>query len=63
MKRVKQAPVPVDTGKVYCPMCTHTVEVEIEHQGRHSHVRAGQKCPRCAASLGAAYIIPVGRAA
>ena len=53
----------VDVGKVYCPMCTHTVDAEIEHRVRRSSVRPGQKCPRCLASLDAGYILPVSEAA
>ncbi len=62
----------VETGKVYCPMCTHTVEAEIHrsHSGRvhgpHARrlaVKPGQRCPHCTAPLDAGYIFQVGRAA
>jgi uncharacterized protein (UPF0212 family) len=53
----------VEVGKVYCPMCTHTVDAEIEHQVRRSFARPGQKCPRCLAPLDAGYILPMSRAA
>ena len=53
----------VETGKVYCPMCTHTVEAEIEHRSGHSRSRPGQKCPRCSASLDAGYILRIRHAA
>ena len=33
---------------VYCPICTHTVEAEIQSHERRVFVRPGQKCPRCA---------------
>ncbi len=51
----KPQPLPtvIVTGKVYCPMCTHSVEVEIEHKGKHARVKPGQRCPRCSALLGA----------
>jgi len=50
----------IESGKVYCPICTHTVEAEIhvETQHRRAFVRPGQKCPRCAGSLDAGYIFP-----
>ena len=51
------------TGKVYCPMCTHTVDADIEHRLRHSFVKPGQKCPRCSASLDAGYILRISQAA
>jgi hypothetical protein len=50
-------------GAVYCPMCTHTVEAMIALQPRNSRVAPGQKCPRCAASLDAGYVMRVNRAA
>jgi hypothetical protein len=52
-------------GKVYCPMCTHTVDAEIQtrNQKRRAVVKPGQKCPRCSGSLDAGYIFQAGRAA
>ncbi len=50
-------------GKVYCPMCTHTVEAQIEHIGKRVQTKAGQKCPRCAGTLDAGYIFRMDRAA
>ena len=50
-------------AKVYCPMCTHTVDAQIEHVGKRAQVQAGQKCPRCAASLDAGFIFHIDRAA
>jgi hypothetical protein len=51
---------PVENAKVYCPMCTHTVEAEIQrHVAKHRHiVTPGQKCPHCCASLDAGFILP-----
>ena len=48
--------------KVYCTLCTRTVEaVASLRQGAvgkvHLAVEPGQKCPRCSASLDAAYIL------
>lgn len=51
------------TAKVYCPMCTHTVDATVEHQPKHIHVKRGQKCPRCSGSLDAGYIMYLERAA
>ncbi len=49
--------------KVYCPMCTHTVDAQVEVVGKRAQVRAGQKCPRCSASLDAGFIFHIDRAA
>ncbi len=64
---------PAETAKVYCPMCTHTVDADIQHPvktagrfsttGGRDKVRAGQKCPNCSASLDAGDILPKVRAA
>ena len=62
----KLAPV-TTTAKVYCPMCTHTVDATVEHHPRHAPrqmlVKRGQKCPRCSGSLDAGYIMYLERAA
>lgn len=50
-------------GFVYCPMCTHTVEADVVTGRKSAHVRPGQKCPRCNASLDAGYIMRYDRAA
>jgi DNA-directed RNA polymerase subunit RPC12/RpoP len=56
-----------ETRKVYCPMCTHTVDAETHRvHGRHTRrfaVKPGQKCPHCSAPLDAGYIFQSGRAA
>ncbi len=68
MIRRKAAATP-ETAKVYCPMCTHTVEAAIQRDAtaitlkRRAFVTPGQKCPNCSASLDAGYILPVGRRA
>ncbi len=49
--------VRIEKGSVYCPICTHTVEVEILTNGRSARVRDGQKCPRCGSSIGSAYVM------
>jgi hypothetical protein len=48
---------------VYCLICTHTVEADVVPIGRRVFVRSGQKCPRCASSLDAAYVVGQQRAA
>ncbi len=50
-------------GGVYCPICTHTVEAQIAVLGRNVEVKAGQKCPHCASSLDAGYVLRYDRAA
>lgn len=44
-------------GGVHCPICTHTVEARVILSGRHTFVQPGQKCPRCASSLDAGYVL------
>jgi hypothetical protein len=51
------------TAKVYCPMCTHTVDATVEQQARSIRVKRGQKCPRCSGSLDAGYVMYLQRAA
>jgi len=56
-------PAPTSTAKVYCPMCTHTVEATVEHHAKNVQVKRGQKCPRCSGRLDAGYIMYLERAA
>ena len=64
MKNVTKIAEPKQaTAKVYCPMCTHTVDANVEPQGRHMRVSHGQKCPRCSGALDAGYIMYLERAA
>jgi transposase-like protein len=63
MNTSKAVALRVETGKVYCPMCTHTVEALIEHHAKHSISKPGQKCPRCSGSLDAGYIFRLRQAA
>jgi uncharacterized protein (UPF0212 family) len=50
-------------GKAYCALCTRTVEAElvtnVNAESRKPRVRVapGQKCPRCSASLDAAFVV------
>jgi hypothetical protein len=50
-----------ETAKVYCPMCTHTVDAEIQRppfkSARRPVVKPGQKCQHCSAALDAGYIM------
>jgi uncharacterized protein (UPF0212 family) len=50
-------------GDVYCPICTHTVHAAVMVSGKLAHVRPGQKCPRCSASLDAGYVLRQQQAA
>ena len=50
-------------GQVHCPMCTHSVEADVEEIGRAIRVVPGQKCSRCAATLDVAAVIEVREAA
>jgi hypothetical protein len=50
-------------GQVYCPICSHTVEAEVEYAGRKIRVLPGQKCGRCAAPLDASAVVYIPKAA
>jgi hypothetical protein len=50
-------------GLAHCPMCTHTVPADIDLRGRSARVAAGQKCPRCGASLEVAVVVQIPEAA
>ncbi|MCL6507360.1 MAG: hypothetical protein K6T59_10055 [Bryobacteraceae bacterium] len=50
-------------GRVYCYICTHTVEARILQRGRRFVVKPGQKCPRCGSSLDAAGVVQLDEAA
>jgi len=48
-------------AQVHCPICTHTVQADVNITGKTAKVASGQKCPRCSATLDAAtvvYILP-----
>ena len=53
--------------KVYCPICTHTVDATVEREAKRNrkqhYVKPGQRCPRCSGSLDAGHIIDHERAA
>ena len=50
-------------GKVYCTLCTRTVDAEVTVQPNMVYRKAtlrvipGQKCPRCSTSLDAAFVM------
>ena len=50
-------------ARVYCPICTHTVEAEVvpveQGWGRKMKVVEGQRCRRCSTLLDAAYVLDV----
>ncbi len=50
-------------GAAHCPMCTHNVPAYVIVAGRRVFVKPGQKCPRCAGTLDAAYVLELDRAA
>lgn len=53
----------MNNAKVYCPMCTHTVDAEILRNDKRAFVKPGQKCAHCSAALDAGYIFKPSRAA
>jgi len=54
---MEMKPVKVEQSSVYCPICTHTVQVNILSNGRTARVKDGEKCPRCGSSIGSAYVM------
>jgi uncharacterized protein (UPF0212 family) len=53
----------VGEGAAHCPLCTHTVPAVILITRKGFFVKPGQKCPRCASTLDAAYVIGLNPAA
>jgi hypothetical protein len=61
-----QKPIAIETkvtGRVHCPICTHTVPAEIVLKGKHIRIVAGQKCGRCRSSLDVGLIVQIPEAA
>ncbi len=58
-------PVEIRTSlaRVYCPICTHTVDVTVRTQGAKGKVIPGQKCPRCSGSIDAGVVMYIPQAA
>jgi hypothetical protein len=50
-------------GQVHCPICTHTVDADVEQIGKNVRVVPGQKCGRCSATLDVAAVLQVLEAA
>ena len=50
-------------GRVFCPICTHTVPANLDLTGRAARVLPGQRCSRCHATLDVAVIVQVSEAA
>jgi transposase-like protein len=58
-------PVEIRTAqaKVYCPICTHTVDATVRTDGRRAKVTPGQKCARCSGSIDAGVVMYIPQAA
>jgi len=50
-------------GRVYCPICTHTVDADVVVDRRKPRVVPGQKCPRCRTTLDAGVVLQLAEAA
>jgi hypothetical protein len=50
-------------GRVYCPICTHTVAATVDIIGKRARVTPGQRCPRCSSSLDVAVVVQLPQAA
>lgn len=61
--QMKVPEVKTATGTVHCPMCTHSVPANVDYTARRMKVAAGQKCPRCSASLDVAVVLYLRNAA
>ena len=60
--KASEAPASTVASKAYCTLCTRTVDAAVSVAtnsiGRkYMRVTPGQKCPRCAGSLDAAYVM------
>jgi uncharacterized Zn finger protein (UPF0148 family) len=50
-------------GRVYCPICTHTVGGNVKLINKKPQVVPGQKCSRCASALDAGIVLQILEAA
>jgi len=50
-------------GRVFCPICTHTVPANLDLEGKKAQVTPGQRCSRCHATLDVAVIVQIPEAA
>lgn len=60
---VKAIPRQRFKGQVHCPICTHTVDADVEQVGKNVRVIPGQKCARCSSTLDVAAVLQVLEAA
>jgi uncharacterized Zn finger protein (UPF0148 family) len=60
MERAMQKP---HDGRVYCPICTHTVDGMVALVNKKPVVVPGQKCARCSSSLDAGIVLQILEAA
>ena len=59
---MQRTPEPFD-GKVYCPICTHTVMGAVQFVNKKPKVVPGQKCARCSSALDAGIVVQILQAA
>jgi uncharacterized Zn finger protein (UPF0148 family) len=52
-------------GHVLCPICTHTVQANVEWKNKlkAARVAPAQRCPRCGSSLDVAVVVQLSQAA
>jgi hypothetical protein len=50
-------------GRVYCPICTHTVDADVDVSRKKAIVVPGQRCTRCHATLDAGMVMQLREAA
>ncbi|MCU1260012.1 MAG: hypothetical protein JWO80_2897 [Bryobacterales bacterium] len=60
MKKQEEKAYP---GRVYCPICTHTVDGEVKLVNKRPLVVPGQKCARCRSALDAGIVLLIQEAA
>lgn len=65
MPTTAKKPIEIRTtpAKVYCPICTHTVDAVVRTDGKRARVVGGQKCARCAGSIDAGIVMYIPQAA
>jgi transposase-like protein len=50
-------------GQVHCPICTHSVDADVDMSTKKPRVVPGQRCQRCSATLDAGFVLEVQEAA
>jgi len=65
MNTIAKKPIEIRTAqaKVYCPICTHTVDATVRTDGKRARVAPGQKCARCSGSIDAGVVMYISQAA